>query len=196
MVFRARARRLLAQYFEEPGARLLRTLKLTPNAVTVLGLAVTAVAAYLAFQGAFLLAGLVLVLASTLDMLDGALARLTSRATRFGAVLDSFADRVAEALLLLGLLLFYLGEDSETGAVLVFLVLVTSYLVSYLRARGEGLGIPMHDTGLGTRTERVIVMVLGLLTGLVLVALSIVLALSLFTSGQRLFHLWRQAGEE
>ena len=196
MVFRARARQLLAQYFEEPWARLLHTLRLTPNAVTVLGLAVTAVAAYLAAQGAFLLAGLVLLPASAMDMLDGALARLTSQATRFGAVLDSFADRVAEALLLLGLLLFYLGEDSEAGVVLVFLVLVTSYLVSYLRARGEGLGIPMHDTGLGTRTERVILMVLGLLTGLVLVALSIVLALSLFTSGQRLFHLWRQGREE
>lgn len=199
MAARARARQLVARYFEDPCARLLRSLKLSPNAVTVLGLAVTGVAAYLAARGAFLPAGLVLLLASALDMLDGALARLTGQASRFGAALDSATDRVAEALLLLGLLLYYLGENHQVGVVLVFLVLVASYLVSYLRARGEGLGITMKETGLGTRTERVMVMVIGLLTNaasLILVALVIVLALSTFTSGQRLYHLWRSTREE
>lgn len=199
MAARARARQLVARYFEDPCARLLRSLKLSPNAVTVLGFAVTGVAAYLAARGAFLPAGLVLLLASALDMLDGALARLTGQASRFGAALDSVSDRLAEALLLLGLLLYYLGENHQVGVVLVFLVLVASYLVSYLRARGEGLGITMKETGLGTRTERVMVMVIGLLTNaasLILVALVIVLALSTFTSGQRLYHLWRSTREE
>ncbi len=198
MAVRARARQLLASYFEEPGARLLNTLKLTPNAVTVLGLAVTAVAAYLAARGAFLPAGLVLIPASALDTLDGTLARLTNRATRLGAALDSVTDRVAEALLLLGLLLYYLGKDDEAGVVLAFLALVASYLVSYLRARGEGLGVTMKDTGLGTRPVRVIVMAVGLLTNqanLVLAALAIVLVLSVVTSGQRLYHLWRNTRE-
>ena len=195
LVIRARTRQLLARYFEEPGARLLHCLKFSPNAVTVLGLAVTGLAACLAARGALLPAGLVFLLASALDMLDGALARMTNRVSRFGAALDSVVDRVAEALLLLGLLLFFLGRDNSVGVVLVFLVLVASYLVSYLRARGEGLSITMKETGLGTRTERVVVMVLGLLTYLVLAALAIVLVLSAFTSGQRLYHLWRNTRE-
>ncbi len=194
MVLRARARQLLARYFEGPCARLLHSLKLTPNAVTVLGLAVTGGAAYLAARGVFWPAGLVLLFAGALDMLDGALARLTGRASRFGAALDSLADRVGEALLLFGLLLYYLGQDHQAGVVLVFLVMVASYLVSYLRARGEGLGITMKETGLGTRTERVVVIIIGLLThsaSLILVSLAVVLALSTFTSGQRLYHLWQ-----
>ncbi|MEE8443089.1 MAG: CDP-alcohol phosphatidyltransferase family protein [Dehalococcoidia bacterium] len=196
---RARARQLLARYFEEPCARLLRSLKFTPNAVTVLGLVVTGGAAYLAARGAFWPAGLVLLFAGALDMLDGALARLTGKASRFGAALDSFTDRAAEALLLLGLLLYYLGQDHQAGVVLVFLVMVASYLVSYLRARGEGLGITMKETGLGTRTERVVVIIIGLLTHsafLILVSLAVVLALSTFTSGQRLYHLWRDTRGE
>ena len=196
MPFRARARQLLAQYFEEPGARLLHTLKFAPNTVTLLGLVVTGAAAYLASQGTFLLAGLVFLLASVLDMLDGALARLTDGGTRFGAVLDSVADRVSEALLLFGLVIFYLDGDDEVGVVLAFLVLVTSYLVSYLRARGEALGISIQGIGLVTRTERVIVLVLGLITTLVTLALAIVLAMSAATAGQRMYHIWRHAGTD
>ena len=191
LTIRARARHLLARYFEEPGARFLYALKVTPNVVTLLGLAVTAVAAYWAARGVFLSAGLLLLLAGVLDMLDGALARLTNRATPFGAILDSVTDRVAEAVLLLGLVLFYLADDDSAGVILAFLVLVSSYVVSYLRARGEGLGITMKETGLVTRTERVMVMILGLVFEQVLLALAIVLALSLVTSGQRLYHMWR-----
>lgn len=196
MALRARARQLLAQYFEEPGARLLFAIHLTPNAVTLLGLALTAVAAYLAAQDTFLVAGIVYLVASALDMLDGALARLSDRATRFGAALDSVADRLGEALLLLGLLVFYVDRGNKAGVILVFLALVSSYMVSYLRARGEGLGIAMKDSGLGTRTERVVIVAAGLLTGLVTAALSLVLALSTFTAGQRLYHLWREAKDK
>ncbi len=196
MALRTRARQLLAQYWEEPGARLLHALRLTPNAVTLLGLALTAVAAYLAAQDVFFIAGVVYLVASIWDMLDGALARLTDRATRFGAALDSAADRLGEALLLLGLLVFYVDRGNKTGVILVFLALVASYMVSYLRARGEGLGITMKESGLGTRTERVLIMVAGLLTGFVTAALAVVLALATFTSGQRLYHLWRTAREK
>lgn len=191
MAARDRARKLLSAYFEQPGARFLHSLKLSPNAVTLLGLAATALAAYLAASGALRLAGVALLLGGTLDMLDGALARLTQRDSRFGAALDSFADRLSEALMLLGLGIFYFDLQNRAGVVLAFLTLVASYLVSYLRARGEGLGIPMKEAGLGTRTERVLVTVAGLLTRQVIAALVIVLALSTFTVGQRLYHIWR-----
>jgi CDP-diacylglycerol--glycerol-3-phosphate 3-phosphatidyltransferase len=174
-------------------ARVLHTLKLTPTAVTLLGLVGTAGAAYLAGVGSLLLAGVALTVASVLDMLDGALARLTDRASRFGAALDSVADRLSEAVLLLGVFIFYLHGDNDAGATLAFVALVTSYMVSYIRARGEGLGITMKDSGLGTRTERVVIMIVGLVTGWVTVALGVVIALSAATSAQRMYHLWREA---
>lgn len=182
----------MAQYFEEPVARLLRRLKVTPNAVTVVGLLVTAAAAYLASRDLLLYAGIVLLLASVMDMLDGALARLTNRAGPFGAVLDSVADRLGEALLLVGLVVLYLDDANNTGVLLVFAVLVSSFIVSYLRARGEGVGIAMKGSGVVTRMERVLIMVLGLLTDLVLPALVLLLAASAVTASQRLRHIWSQ----
>ena len=182
----------MAQYFEEPVARLLRRLKVTPNAVTVVGLLVTAAAAYLASRDLLFYAGVVLLLASVMDMLDGALARLTNRAGPFGAVLDSVADRLGEALLLVGLVVLYLDDANNTGVLLVFAVLVSSFIVSYLRARGEGVGIAMKGSGVVTRMERVLIMVLGLLTDLVLPALVLLLAASAVTASQRLRHIWRQ----
>ena len=157
------------------------------------------VAAYLAAVGALLPAGVVLLVAGAFDMLDGALARLSNRVSSFGAILDSVVDRLAEALLLFGLLLFYLDNDDKIGIGLVFLVLIASYMVSYIRARGEGIGVAMQEAGLVTRTERIIVMVFGLISGVatgVTVALLIVLVFSVFTSGQRLYHLWRHTKEQ
>ena len=191
MIGRAQARRIMARYFEEPGARFLHTLKLTPNAVTLLGLTMSLGAAYLAGADLLLPAGLLLLVASTMDLLDGALARLTDRASRFGAVLDSTADRLAEAAILLGLLVLYFDDESAEGVVLVFLVLVASFMVSYLRARGEGLGL-RSDVGLMTRPERVIVLAIGMVVNQVLIALAIILVLSTFTAGQRFRHLWRE----
>ena len=127
-----------------------------------------------------------------MDMLDGSLARLTGKAGPFGAALDSVVDRLSEAVLLLGLVAFYLDRSENTGVLLVFAVLVSSFTVSYLRARGEGLGITMKESGLVTRTERVLIMVLGLLTGWIMLALVLLLATSVLTAAQRLGDLWRQ----
>ena len=199
MAIRTRVRQLLALYFEEPGARLLHAGRLTPNIVTALGLLVSGVAAYLAAVGALLPAGVVLLVAGAFDMLDGALARLSNRVSSFGAILDSVVDRLAEAFLLFGLLLFYLDNGDKIGIALVFLVLIASYMVSYIRARGEGIGVAMQEAGLVTRAERVVVMVFGLISGMaagVTVALLIVLVFSVFTSGQRLYHVWSHTKEQ
>ena len=152
----------------------------------------TVAAAYLASRDLLIYAGIVLLLASVMDMLDGALARLTDRAGAFGAVLDSVADRLGEAVLLVGLVVLYLDDANNTGVLLVFTVLVSSFIVSYLRARGEGLGVTMKESGLVTRVERVLIMVLGLLTGWVTLALVVLLAASAVTASQRLRHIWRQ----
>ena len=96
----------------------------------------TAAAAYLASQDLLLYAGIVLLLASVMDMLDGALARLTNRAGPFGAVLDSVADRLGEALLLVGLVVLYLDEANNTGGLRRAGVLVHRQLLARPRRRG------------------------------------------------------------
>ncbi|MBI4199530.1 MAG: CDP-alcohol phosphatidyltransferase family protein [Chloroflexi bacterium] len=187
---------MLDRYALEPAARVLRALRVTPSAVTFLGLVLAAGAGALAGMGAFLPAALLLLGSGTCDLLDGALARLAHRASRFGAALDSTADRLGEAALFLGLLLFFHWQGSTLGVLLSALALVGSFLVSYLRARAEGLGVGGSETGLMTRPERVVVLVasLGLAQfvgpGAVLWGTAIVLALSLLTAGQRLYQVW------
>ena len=188
---RAQARRVMARYFEDPAARLLHALKLTPTMVTLIGLALNLGVAYLAAVDLLLPAGLLLIVASAFDMLDGALARLTGRESRFGALLDSVSDRLGEAAVLFGLLVLFYNDDSAAGVVLAFLAMVASFMVSYLRARGEGLGI-RSDVGIMTRPERMVVLTVGMLVGHMLVPLGIIVTLSTLTAGQRLHHLWGQ----
>ena len=131
---------------ELPGARLLHALRLTPNAVTLLGFAVCAVASFLVGSGWLLAGGIVFLAGSGLDLMDGALARLTGTVRPFGALLDSVFDRLGEAAMFLGLAIYGLragfSEDYRLFFItVVFLALIFSQGVSYLRARGEGLGV-------------------------------------------------------
>ena len=151
---------------------------------------VMALAAYLVSQDNLLIGGLVFLFASVMDMLDGAVARLKGEESAFGAALDSLADRLGEAVVLFGAAALFLRRDSDAGVMLAFLALVSSFSVSYLRARGEGLGVVMKESGLFTRTERVLVLTVGLLTGWLVPALSIMIALSVVSSVQRVHALW------
>ncbi len=166
-------------------------MRIPPNAITVAGLLITAAAAYLVSQDELLIGGLVFLFASVMDMLDGAVARLKGVESAFGAVLDSLADRLGEAVVLIGVAALFLSRDSDAGVLLAFLALVVSFSVSYLRARGEGLGVVMKESGLFTRTERVLVLTVGLLTGWLIPALSIMIALSVVSLAQRVHTLWR-----
>ena len=140
-------------------------------------------------------AGFVVLAAGFFDMLDGALARLTDRSTRFGAVLDSTLDRLAEAVLLLSLLVLYAREQAVAGVLLVGIAMLGSFMVSYLRARIEALGLEC-TVGLFTRAERVIVLALGLwlnqIDYVLITALAIIVLFSFFTAGQRLLYVWRR----
>ncbi len=189
--YRTRVRGLTSRYFEVPLARLLRVMGLTPNRVTVLGLLVSGGTAYLLAVGQFTAGGLLLLLAGVLDMADGAVARLTGSASPTGALLDSTADRLAEAVVFLGLLVYYLDPLSRPEVLLIFLALVGSLMVSYLRARGEGLGVDCR-VGFMTRPERVLVLAAGLLIGQVAPALGIIVALSFLTTAHRFRHIQRE----
>jgi CDP-diacylglycerol--glycerol-3-phosphate 3-phosphatidyltransferase len=183
----------MASWLSEPVVRVLARTPLTPNAITCFGFILTLGATALIITEHPFAAGFVVLLAGFLDMLDGALARRLKKVTHFGGVLDSTLDRLSDAALLLAILVFFDGETWRN--LLVFLALVGSLLVSYIRARAEAAGVECQ-VGLFTRAERVIVLALGLLfshwDNALTIALAVIVVFSFFTAGQRLFYVWRQ----
>ncbi|GBD19233.1 CDP-diacylglycerol--inositol 3-phosphatidyltransferase [bacterium HR27] len=147
---------------QQIGAHVART-GLTPNQLTVLGLVLNAVVAVALALGQLQLGGVLLLVAGVFDMLDGAVARATGKVTRFGGVLDSVLDRYSEALVLGGLLIWIVRADLGAVPVLLcYATIVGSLLVSYVRARAEGAGIPLTQ-GFFARPERIVVLAVGLL---------------------------------
>jgi CDP-diacylglycerol--glycerol-3-phosphate 3-phosphatidyltransferase len=188
-------RKALANRFTEPVARLLARTAITPSVITWFGFLLAIGAAALIVTGHLVAAGLVVLIAGFFDILDGALARYTNRVTRFGAMLDSTLDRLSEAVVLLGILIFFASDLHFAGILLIGFTLVGSFMVSYTRARAEALGIECQ-VGFFTRAERVVVVALGLLLSQVpyalLIALGIVALLSFVTVVQRLVHVSQQ----
>ncbi|UCG09833.1 MAG: CDP-alcohol phosphatidyltransferase family protein [Dehalococcoidia bacterium] len=192
----SQSRQLLSCYLTQPLAKLLARISfITPNTITCAGFLVTLGAAGLIATRHLFAAGWVVLLAGFLDILDGALARHTGQVSRFGAILDSTVDRLSEAALLFGILIFSLREQLALEIVLVCLALIGSMMVSYIRARAEGLGLECQ-VGLFTRAERVIVLALGLLLSqfnyALTIALVIITLFSFITASQRFLHVWQQ----
>jgi CDP-diacylglycerol--glycerol-3-phosphate 3-phosphatidyltransferase len=183
-----------AQGLITPLARLISRTGITPTGLTVAGFVFNAGVAWVMALGHLRLGGLLVLLAGAFDALDGALARLTDRVTPFGAFLDSTLDRCSEAVLYLGLLAFYAGRGSRLEILLIYLTIVGSFLVSYTRARAEGLDIECK-VGLFTRFERVVVLALGLLLGQMLLALAVLAVGSHLTALHRILHVWRETRE-
>ncbi len=196
---REQIRESILRYVELPGARLLRALKLTPNAMTLISFAITVASAYLVGSGWLVAGGIVFLLGSGLDLMDGALARLTGTASPFGALLDSVFDRLGEAALFVGLAFYAIrGGASESFLpifiITLFLALIFSQGVSYLRARGEGLGV-FTRAGVMTRTERVILLGIGLLIDQIFWVLLLIAVVSCFTLFQRMFTIRRELNQ-
>ncbi|HZP25721.1 MAG TPA: CDP-alcohol phosphatidyltransferase family protein [Dehalococcoidia bacterium] len=179
----------------DPLVRVLVALHVTPNQLTTLGVLGNLGAAVLAGHGDFLAAGLVLLAASSLDFLDGALARATNRATPFGSVYDAVLDRVSETAVLVALIVLFSGRDDRPEVILAALAIVGSMLVSYVRARAEVIGVNLRE-GLLTRAERVVILGLALIIDQVTIALWILAIAANLTAAQRLFLVWRQSGTE
>jgi CDP-diacylglycerol--glycerol-3-phosphate 3-phosphatidyltransferase len=181
-----------------PIVRLALRLHLSPNAITMLGFLIVLAAAAVIALGYLLVGAAILVGGSALDAVDGALARARGGGTAFGSFLDSTLDRAGEAAVYLGIAAYYLANSSNpTWPVLAaILALAGSFMVSYSRARAEGIGLTAA-IGLAPRTERVVLIVAGLgLAGLGLSpALSgvlwVIAALTVATTAQRIWHVWR-----
>ncbi|NYB28036.1 MAG: CDP-alcohol phosphatidyltransferase family protein [Methanobacteriaceae archaeon] len=167
-------------------------MKINPNIITVAGLLVSVLAAYMFARGDLLLGGVFIALSGFVDMLDGAIARKNQTNTPFGGVLDSTMDRFADAFILMGII--YGGfVDWFIG----ILTLLASFTVSYVRARAESEGIKC-DVGIAERPERLIILMAGAFLGyffnpsLMYWAVVIVMVLGYLTVIQRLYHSWRE----
>jgi CDP-diacylglycerol--glycerol-3-phosphate 3-phosphatidyltransferase len=187
--------RQLLTAFLTPIANFIRWTGISPNVVTFIGFCLTIVAAALMARGQFVTAGCILLVSGIFDVLDGTLARVTGRMSRYGAFLDSTLDRYSEAIAFLGLLLYYSRAGSWLEITLIYVTLVGSLLVSYTRARAEGIGV-ICKAGIFTRAERWVVLVLGLLFGQVRLALWILAIFSNLTALQRIYVVWRATGGE
>lgn len=189
--FHNRGRAILA-----PVIRLLASMGVSPSAVTVGGLLVCLGASWLAWKGLYWQAGVTMMAGSLFDALDGGIARLTGKVSKAGAALDSSLDRVAESALFIAILAGRAGSEHVTLLYAAPLALAGSLMVSYVRARSEGLGIRC-DVGFFTRTERLVVMVVALLAAgaagsVALLVGCVVVALGAWvTAVQRLITVYR-----
>lgn len=189
------------KWLTEPVVRPLAKLGVTPNMLTVLGVLGNIGAGVLSANGEFLWAGIVVLLASALDMFDGALARATGQATPFGSAFDATMDRVSEAAVFFGLLVYFSDRGGRTEELLIFVAVVASILVSYVRARAEILGLKLKE-GAFTRFERVALMGIGLIAhdlsgeNVITPVLWILAVLASFTALQRLAIVWMKTRNE
>jgi len=170
--------------------------------LTVLGLLLSVLTALVIAQGVFLVGGVLVLFAGIFDMFDGAMARVCNAATTFGAFFDSTLDRYSESIILLGLLYYALqrpdlherlwpaSHEQAWMIIFIFITAVGSLMVSYAKARAEGLGLECK-TGLLARPERVVVLAIGLLSGTVIWALALLAVLSHVTAVERVAHVWK-----
>lgn len=170
----------------------LAASRVTPNMLTVIGLLLSLFTAAVIASGHLSLGGLLLLFAGIFDMFDGALARVTGKASTFGAFFDSTLDRIAEAAIGFGLVLYYGWRHDVTGSALLYVMIVGSLMISYARARAEGLGLECK-VGLMARPERVIALGVGLILGplVTLWVLALLAGATWSTVAQRIAHIWR-----
>ncbi len=181
--------------FLEPLARLISRLNISPNVITVIGFLLMVGVAFVLANGYFLLAGVLITGFAIFDAIDGTLARMMGRTSRFGAFLDSTLDRLSEAVIFLGMFIYFMQQGNQLELILIYATVVGSLMVSYARARAEGIGVPIKD-GWFTRFERIFVLVIGLLFNQVTVALLILAVFTNLTAVQRMYLVWRITGGE
>jgi len=187
---------------------MVRTLArsgISPNILTTIGVTINVGCGVLFGLGEFFWAGIVLILANLFDMLDGNVARLTGRVTRFGSFLDSSLDRLSDMVAFLGIMIFYAGNTPQHSILNVFLAgvgLITSVMVSYTTARSEALGVKAN-VGFLQRPERVVLLIIGALStwnwnsenffaNRMPQVLWVLAVGSLWTMIHRMFYIWKE----
>lgn len=196
-IFNVSARAVVARISDPPARALLRA-GVTPDAVTVLGtVGVLVGSVVFALTGNYLAGTIIVTLSAFTDLLDGTMARLRGRSTKFGALLDSTCDRIADGAVF-GAVAYWLAvQGRHWGAIAALVSLVAAEVTSYVKARAEGLGFTAN-VGLIERAERLILLGVGGLlsaSGVTYgldVALGVLAVLSIVTVGQRMATVYRQ----
>lgn len=174
-----------------PIARFLGRIGLSANGVTILGCLLTVAVSVVIATGRFRLGGLLLILTTAFDALDGALAREQGGSTKFGGFLDSVLDRITDSAILLGIAWWYMGQAGYVEELLAYVAIVGSMLVSYTRARAEAMDVECK-VGLFTRVERTLVLIAALILGLVEPALWVLAIGTWLTTIHRMVYVYRQ----
>lgn len=165
--------------------------RIHPNIFTCVGLAINAVGAWMLSRGEFFQAGLIVLLAAVFDLVDGPVARGSSRVTRFGGFLDSVIDRYSDLILLVGMLIYYADADRFGYIVLTAVAMTGSVMVSYVRSRSEN-EIPNCKVGFLERPERIVLLIIGTLGNRMTAVLWVIAVLSNLTVIHRVVHTWRE----
>jgi CDP-diacylglycerol--glycerol-3-phosphate 3-phosphatidyltransferase len=176
----------------EPIASFLNRLGIHPNTLTLLGLAGNFIGAFFLARGNFLVGGLIILAMGPIDALDGTMARLRGEPSPFGGFVDSVSDRYSELLIFGGLLIYYLNQSEVLLAAMTFVAAAGSVMVSYNRARAEGLGFEAK-VGILTRVERFVILVPSLVLGVPWLGVGIVAVFANFTALQRIYSVRVQA---
>jgi len=176
----------------EPIAVLLNRAGIRPNTVTLFGLLGNMLAAVFLARGSFFTGGILVLVVGPIDALDGTMARLRGESTAFGAFVDSVTDRYSELFILLGILVYSLNQQNIRLSVLVYIAAAGSVLVSYVKARAEGLGMSAN-MGILTRVERYLVIAPSLILNQVEIGMWIIAIFANFTAFQRILFVRKQA---
>lgn len=187
--------RLWFKWVLDPLGRFFNSLGLTPNTMTMLGLVGNSIGAYYLARGEMLTGGILVLLMTPIDALDGTMARLRGESSDFGAFVDSVTDRYSELIIYGGLLYHFLSLGEPLGGLLVFGAAAGSVLVSYVKARAEGLGYEAK-VGLLTRVERYLVLAPALVFNQLIIGLGIIALFANITALQRIWYVRRQAHEK
>ena len=177
----------------DPVVKLAIKLKLSPNAFTSIGFVISIIAAVIAARGQVRFASAVILIAGMFDTVDGKLARESGKETKFGALFDSTLDRYSEVMYFFGLAFFFIQSQWYWTSVGVAVALGGSLMVSYVRARAEGLGFDCK-VGMMQRPTRLLLLGFGGLihVGALMVAVWIIAVFANMTAIQRILHVWKE----
>ncbi len=177
-------------FLDTPLNHIAKRIPFSPNILTIIGFLITVIAALMIPRN-IRLGGILILIGGIFDVLDGVVARARGKTTKFGAFLDSVLDRYSDAFLFLAIAWYFLNKGNLMGIYLSLGALLGAFLISYTRARAEGLGNSCH-AGLMERPERILLLAFATITGWLLPILWIMLILTHFTVLQRVYYVWKQ----
>ncbi|MCS7163751.1 MAG: CDP-alcohol phosphatidyltransferase family protein [Thermodesulfovibrio sp.] len=177
-------------FLDKPLAPLAKAFPVNPNIITFIGMVITSSSGFVIPFNLFL-GGVLILVGGVFDLIDGIFARVNGKTTKFGALLDSTLDRIADGFIFLGIAWYFFNLSNNLALLLTILCMIASFLISYVRARAEGLGVSCN-IGIIERPERIIILAFGCLTDLLFTILLILTALSWITVFQRILYTKKQ----